>query len=260
MMSVIFSLLLLCIQEPDLSRMKQAAPGWIAGGQATLALRRLTSLSTAHPDDAELRILTGEAYYALDRFEEAVTSFEAAVKDPRVVGAVLMNPQGFDGSSAWNAHVKSRKWMREYLKKLFSLKAWGRALSGKSRYGRFLGLLLFRMKSRVKRDDEVTTVAGNLANEAATLIARKVRLLFLMTPGDESNDFFRTIMGSRSGSLRRSPLVEQQTITGSDHTFTCLGHQEQVLLKIAEWLEGMRRKGANADNTALPAEPEGIRQ
>jgi len=184
----------------------------------------------------------------------AVTSFKAAVVDPRVIGAVLMNPQGFDASLAWNTHIKSRKWMREYLKKIFSLKAWGRALSGKSRYGRFFGLLLFRMKSRVKRDDEVVAVADNLANEAVSLVERKVRLLLLMTTDDESNDYLDVILGAKTGPLRRSPYVTQQTVSGSDHTFTCLGHQEQVLRMIDEWLEGMRQEGEIADDSAVPAE------
>lgn len=189
----------------------------------------------------------------------AVTSFKAATQDSRIVAAVLMNPQGFDAGSAWNAHVKSRKWMREYLRKLFSLKSWGRALSGKSRYGRFLGLLLFRMKSRIKSDEKVTSVADNLANEAATLVNRGVRLFFVMTTDDESNDYINLIMGASSGSLRRNPLVSEHTISGSDHTFTCLRHQEELIQNISDWLEIVRCEDPRAPRAGVPSAAEGAR-
>ncbi len=183
----------------------------------------------------------------------AVTCFTTACADQRVAGAVLMNARGFDYSAEWNTYVMSRGWARDYWRRLLSPRSWIRVLTGKSQYRRFLAVVLFRLKNLFQRSQAVSAVATGLGSDLNALIERDVRLLLVSSQGDHSADYLNAMMGGRAKDLRRSGAVQEECIAGSDHTFTCLKHQQEVLNAVEAWAT---RWWPGSETTAAPAGDE----
>ena len=181
------------------------------------------------------------AEHGVDRFvlmgicSGAVTCFTTACADQRVAGAVLMNARGFDYNAEWNTFVMSRGWARDYWRRLLSPRSWIRVLTGKSQYRRFLAVVLLRIKNLFQRSQAVSAVATGLGSDLNALIERDVRLLLVSSQGDHSADYLNAMMGERAKDLRRSGAVQEECIAGSDHTFTCLKHQQEVLNAVEAW-------------------------
>jgi alpha-beta hydrolase superfamily lysophospholipase len=168
----------------------------------------------------------------------ATTAFRVALADSRVAGAVLMNPQGFDPSPRWNASAKNPGWVRDYLASARRPENWWRALTGRIGYRRLARVLGGAVTHRVARDPAVEAVGTALRAELEALLARDARLLFLFSEGDHSADEFALITRHATAALSHSGLVTA-SLPGTDHTFTLLAVQDDVLRRIAGWLAAL---------------------
>lgn len=148
----------------------------------------------------------------------AVVAFRVANADPRVCGAVLLNPQGFVQSDEWKTYVATKAQARRYWRqKLLSPASWRRALTGKSHYRTLVDVMKRRAVSLIARNEAVAQVAGGLAAEFSGLQARGVRLLLACSEGDLGIDYLQSILGPGFG---RGDRMETLILPKGDHSLT----------------------------------------
>ncbi len=180
----------------------------------------------------------------------AVTSFKTACADERVVGIVMLNSQGLDRNSEWNRYVKNRSWARQYWRKsLLDRGAWMRALKGNIQYKRLVKVLVDQFKDRVAPPQQVMKISDQLSRELHALLDRQVRFLFVHSHGDHSLDYFDVFAESCMARLRSAPGYRNEIVHRTDHTFTLLGNQKELLDAIADWFGTWRRQ-----SVALPGQ------
>jgi alpha-beta hydrolase superfamily lysophospholipase len=165
----------------------------------------------------------------------AVTAFEAAGVDQRVVGAVLINPQGFNGTLEWNSYVVNRAHARRYLSQsLFSATSWRKALTGQADYRRLLTVLWQRVSRTKASDERVTSVATRVSASLHALLARDVRVLLVCSEGDEGIEYMNVILGR---DVRRAApaSLSVQILPGADHSLTLRDGHRHVLRIVRGW-------------------------
>jgi pimeloyl-ACP methyl ester carboxylesterase len=167
----------------------------------------------------------------------AVTAFEVAVVDPRVVGTVMINPQGFDDGAAWNTFVQNRGHARRYwTRSLFSMASWRKALTGRVDYGRLL-TVLWRQVAGVEASEDrtVKSIATRVASDLHKVLARGARILLLCSEGDDGIDYMNVILGrdirTMSGTLRPDVRI----LPHADHSFTLSESQRRVVEAVQAW-------------------------
>ena len=198
--------------------------------EATVTEARVVMDALADAHGAERFILIGLC-------SGAATSFRTAIRDPRVVAAVLMNPQGFDDNPEWNMHVRNRGWARDYwTRSLRNPASWRRALTGRIGYGRLVRVLARSARARAFPSRRVAAVSQRLGDQLNGLLERGVRLLFLFTAEDHAEDYFDAIAKRRLGTLRDSGRLTIASIPNADHTFTLLANQAAVLENVLQWI------------------------
>jgi pimeloyl-ACP methyl ester carboxylesterase len=168
----------------------------------------------------------------------AVTAFRAAVRDDRVVGGVLLNPQGFHHDPAWNAYVEARVEARRYVRSAaFTAEKWSRALTGRIDYRR-----LFRvLRDRVFRGSErgaVSPIAADLAEKLRMLGARGVRMLVACSEGDSSVEYMSAILGRDLAAGYASAFLAVKLFSHSDHSLTLTSSQRALFETVDDWAAG----------------------
>lgn len=168
----------------------------------------------------------------------AVTAFRAAAEDPRIVGAVMINAQGYDRSEEFAHYVVNQGWARRYFRiSIFRPSAWWRALTGRIEYGRLFRVLWRHIRDRFRRADEVDEVAERIAGQIRRIIAREAKLLLIYASQDEGLDYLRTILRpDELAGFERLGSVQCEVIEGSDHTFTLTPNHEQLIRTITNWV------------------------
>lgn len=153
----------------------------------------------------------------------AAGGFLAASADARVVGAALLNPPG---PLPLRYHLRLMRAHPSFWRRLFRGRFKMRLLLNRpapSREGRS------RQPSRDEVVEALTSIAG-----------RGARLLILTCEWDASYD--RIYLGMREELERRAPhgAIAVRPIRGSNHMFSLLRHQEQMMHEVLQWAEGFR--------------------
>lgn len=194
------------------------------------------------------------AQYGVSRFltaglcSGAVVAFNSAVADPRVAGAVLINPQGFVSSAEWNEHIVSKAKAKKYWRqKLLSLRSWKKALTGKSQYRTLANVMTRRATDMVTRNEAVTQVADGIAAQFGALDARGVRLLLACSEGDLGIEYLKAILGRNFG---RSGYLDTLTLPRGDHSLTMAVSRRQFESGLERWTNGLRLDAATANPSA----------
>ena len=223
-----------------------AAEGWLAArfdlsGLGDSPVRR-DALPFEAAAVAETRAVLSrlEADYGVRRFvlmglcSGAVVSFRAAVADERVVGAVLIDPQGFGSDPAWNAEVLSRGRARRFLRKALSPRSWRRALTGQSDYRLAARVAVERATALAGGRGRVAEVGQRLQTGFESLESRGVRLLLTCSAGDYAMDYLEAILGA---GLRRlgPPHLQLEMLPAGDHSLTMRVSQEAFLTAVRGW-------------------------
>ena len=160
----------------------------------------------------------------------------AAIREPRVVGAVLID--GYYASTPGFV-------VRHYLLRLLSLRAWFRLLTGQSGVWSFVTNALSAPRGRespppADQSKDYPTIA-EYREWVRSAIARGVALLLVYTEGSPSLYHYRRSL--RQGMPRGRISVEN--FDGSDHVFTLRTSQERIVRVISRWMG------------TLPSEPRG---
>lgn len=181
----------------------------------------------------------------------AVTALKSAAADPRVTGAVLINPQGFDASPQWHRYVQVRGDARRYwTRSLFSADSWARALTGRVGYRRLLDVLWRQATSPAAEVPEaVTSVSDRVGTILRGLLTRKVRLLFLCSEGDDGIDYMNVILGQNIRHLQGGEYLDVRVLAGADHSLTLQNSQRQLIDEVLDWSKAPRE--ADASELAL---------
>ena len=182
---------------------------------------------------ATLHAAAGSAQFVLMGLcSGARTSFQAAVSDPRVVGAVLINPISHlhdDRDQELGAALRNRALLHHFrriaLFSSFRAKNWPKLLTGNLNHA-LLGQTIRGL--RLRAEPAPTEYARA---QLRALSARGVHLLHIYSEGDEGLDYFRLLLGKEADA----PPVE--LIRGANHTFTPLWSQARLVQVLVEWMQ-----------------------
>jgi alpha-beta hydrolase superfamily lysophospholipase len=176
-------------------------------------------------------------------------SYRMALQDPRVVGAVLLNPRDHlhGGSKESRTVIRSRALRRHYWRMAFfssfSAKNWSNLLAGRARRGAMMkaarGLWpgdLFASRRAV------SAVVDAAEARLRSVVDRGARVLHVYSEGDEGLDYLQAVFGHRLAAWRAEGLLEMEVIRGADHTFTLLWSQERLLEVVRDWIQEMVRE------------------
>lgn len=168
----------------------------------------------------------------------AEAAFRSACADDRIVGAVMINGVGMTVSPEVYQHSMNTDWARRYWKSsLFSPRSWWRALTGRSHYKLLVAVMGRQMKSLVRPPAEMASAADLFTERTRSLVERGVRLLFVHSDGDHSQTLQKNLMGGRTEDLQRSGRFQLEIIRDTDHTFTFLRNQRDLLRVIERWVD-----------------------
>ena len=170
-------------------------------------------------------------------------SYEVACCDDRVVGAALINPRYHlhDPGGKIDSYLRHRAFIRHYLRMAFfssfSAKIWSSIVTGQLRRQSATRALRGFAPSGLLCRSRVTAAAANQAEAELRALARRgVRILHIYSEGDEGLDYFRTVLGVRTGGLEAGGLLDIEVIPGINHTFALLASQEHVLNSVSRWV------------------------
>lgn len=173
------------------------------------------------------------------------TAFVSARRDPRVVGALMINAQGHfhadqpQGLEAVRRKALTRHSWRIALRSSFAGKNWRKLLTGRLGIRRAMSMML-RWPGRrlsVRADSESPLgPAPDPRRDIAELVCRGVRLLHVYAEGDEGLDYFRVMLGRRSKDVSENGDIQLRVLQGVNHTFTQRWSQDLLIELIDEWM------------------------
>jgi hypothetical protein len=177
----------------------------------------------------------------------AVFSYRMATTDPRIVGAVLINAWGHlhDGADGrLPAHMVSRVLVHYYariaLHSSFRTKVWRRALAGGMDYGARVPLALKLARNRLfGRRKQAGPVEEDSAVRMQQLAERGVRVLHIYSEGDKTLDYLQVALGDRLPEWSRRGWLDVRIVRGTNHTFTPLWKQRELVDIIGTWAQNL---------------------
>ncbi len=172
----------------------------------------------------------------------AAVALRAARDDARVVGAVLINPQGAD--DALNSYSSNRNAARYYWQDaFFNPQRWQRVLRGKTDYWNIFKVLTFQLQSLLARAPNVSSEGKKIVADLCILVERHVRLLLVFSTGDTGLEYFRLLLGNPTHALNADRTLQVEVIDKADHIFTPLRCQDQLLAVMHTWAETTMQEG-----------------
>jgi len=161
----------------------------------------------------------------------AYCAFKAAVRDPRVAGAALINPQDFVGDADWEPYVQARRYLTG---SVLRPRAWLNLVTGRVDYRRLVGTLAGQVGRRLRgRASPAVDLAAGIRAELATLRERGQRVLFALADRDASVDHCAALFG-RLPENAEAP-IRQARLAGSDHLFTRRADQAALIALLTTW-------------------------
>lgn len=189
----------------------------------------------------------------------ADVGYRHACRDARVAGAVLVNGHLVPDSVLRSvfAQAKARATLRRHRKKLTSADSWRRLLTGKSATwkvvasasrwvaslpsavaeglvgGRIWPAVAAQFAGKPSPQDVVAGVATGFTE----LAARPAKISLVYSDGSVALDVFRLTLRAPLRDVVRSRGVDLRIVRGTDHVFSSLTSQRQLLSLITEGVE-----------------------
>jgi pimeloyl-ACP methyl ester carboxylesterase len=178
----------------------------------------------------------------------ATLSFKAACEDSRVLGAALINPQDHlhDGanellhSEIWDSASARHNWRIAFSSSMSSQK-WWKALRGEVDFRSVARLLRVQAKGLFQRSGGASSELAQIESSFVTLRARGAKILHIYSEGDVGLDYLRLMLGRRFERYRTSGDLEIEIVSGSNHTFTLLDNQEDLMASVGRWAHALPR-------------------
>ncbi|MGI9146866.1 MAG: alpha/beta fold hydrolase [Chloroflexota bacterium] len=175
----------------------------------------------------------------------AYVAFHAAVRDERVVGTVLINPQAFTWKPGDSLDLKIRQSFKStqyYRREIRRFATWKRALSGRLNVigvGRTLVRRwvapALRMATRAIPSRWSNRFHVDRALQA--LLDRGSTVLVIFDENDGGRDVFDAHLGRDGGRFRRDPGFRLEIVRGADHTFSRVRDQRALLALLGGYLD-----------------------
>ncbi|HUN44275.1 MAG TPA: alpha/beta hydrolase [Acetobacteraceae bacterium] len=196
---------------------------------------------------AELNRRTGQRVAVLGVCSGAYHALQAAPRDQRIAGLVLVNLQRFawrDGDVPDAIRRTDLRPTRFYLRQIFSVDAWRRLLRADFdvlNLARVLGLRLLRrtiagidpLLALVFRG---ATRVGRVRQMARTLGQRGVRILYVLGCNDPGVEELAEYFGHEGWRLRKQPHVTLRSLADADHTLGAARVRAELIGQIRNWL------------------------
>jgi pimeloyl-ACP methyl ester carboxylesterase len=161
-----------------------------------------------------------ERFYLIGLSSGAIVSYKTAGRDPRVLGATLINPASY--GDELRSYAKARRYWKNAL---LDPKRWAKAFTGKANYQiigpRFRAVFSSRRKA--------LSVANHIAADFHSLIERGVDLRLVYSKGDLGLDCLDVILGDELRELSKRGTLKLEIIPQADHTCTLLESQQRLL-------------------------------
>ena len=169
----------------------------------------------------------------------AVVAYHTARVDQRVVGAVLINGQGYipESEEEIHAYLVSHQRRRYYLNRaLYNLASWQKLLTGRVGYGDILRALRGKRGTLRRAKRLPTSKIEEIAAGFRTLLDRGMELFLLYSEGDLGIEELQVILEGNVAELADRETVQYSIVEGTDHMFTGLASQEEFLRQTGDWL------------------------
>jgi pimeloyl-ACP methyl ester carboxylesterase len=174
------------------------------------------------------------------------TAFVAARRDPRVVGALMINAQGHFHADCPDAIADAyRRALRRHTWRLalfssFRRQNWRKLFTGRLGLRRTVTMALGGER---RPPAPVATPVGpgpNPRAEVEELLRRGVRLFHLYGEGDQGLDYFRVVLGRDARALARDEAFRVRVLAGVNHVFTQRWGQDVLVEAVHDWIGGVR--------------------
>lgn len=185
----------------------------------------------------ELRRHHGASRFALIGLcSGAVTAFQAAVRDERVVAVAIANMDVGRFDSLSDARLTRRQVARYYARfALFQRASWVRLLTGRSNYANILRSTAQWLLSRDEEPSVSEFGVDQLLADLQILARRAVELLVVTSELDQSVDYVEALRGVIPAEVLDASGLRLQMVPGADHTFTLKQHQRKLLEPLDSW-------------------------
>jgi alpha-beta hydrolase superfamily lysophospholipase len=194
----------------------------------------------------------------------AVTAFDTAGVDARVVGVIMINPQGFDLSPEWNNYIVNRGDARRYwTQSMFSIRSWWNALTGRVDYKRLAGVLWRWAAGPGNARSVVASVVTRVGADLEKLMRRQVRTLLVCSEGDDGIEYMNVILQQDVRTMASAAHLSVEILPGADHSLTLLDSQRRVVDVVRTWAASFTSAGSGAQvsdagDDAVSAEAETV--
>jgi pimeloyl-ACP methyl ester carboxylesterase len=179
----------------------------------------------------------------------AVVAYHTARADQRVVGAALINGQGYipQSEEEIHAYLVDHQRRRYYLDQaLYNLGSWRKLLTGRVRYGDILRALRGKRDGRRRAQRLRSSKTEEIAVGLRTLADRGTKLFFLYSGGDLGIKELEVVLGGKVAELATRETVQYRIVERADHMFTALTSQEEFLRQTGDWLREVAGTGRRA--------------
>ena len=180
--------------------------------------------------------------FSLNRFvvvglcSGADNAFQVGLTDPRVVGAVMMNPLTFriHDQETVEMGYRSQQWQNSVL----SRDKWTKLIRGELNLAPIFRNLVGDIFVKGKRQlhGEKMPEVKNVPESLESMAKRGVDMLLVSTVGDPGIKFVDTHFPDRMKSLEKVRGFKRKNFKGTDHTFTSRYAQKLVLETITDHL------------------------
>lgn len=187
----------------------------------------------------------------------AVFSFTTAFEDERVIGVIAISPEG--GDEDWVEFDRRRKEARYYSNyygrgAMADSGRWRRLLTGRADYASIArnvgrGVVWYRISALGYR---LRTARGSAATSAderpdiqafkqglRALADRGVSILLIHPDQSAGRELLRAVLGNTIEEMRTAGDLEVMLIPVSDHMFTPLAAQRELIETIGSWVQAV---------------------
>ena len=186
----------------------------------------------------------------------AATAFVVARKDPRVIGALMINATSHFHSdhpelleSTYNRSLARHTW-RIALMSRYRFKSWRKVLTGQLSIRRvganLLGGWAHPFSSRSQAAARRTGKGPKPRLDIEGLVKRGVKLLHVYAEGDEGLDYFRLMLGRDLKPLTRNGTMEVRILKGVNHLFTQRWAQAALFEIVEEFARDIQSRAPGA--------------
>ncbi|MDZ4717604.1 MAG: alpha/beta fold hydrolase [Roseiflexaceae bacterium] len=199
-----------------------------------------------------------QRFLLLGHCSGGIASLVVAEREPQIVGAVMINPEGVN--QEWDTFDKQRK-VATYYANFYGRNALAnsdrlrRFLTGRADYRTIIGNLfkhliwnriaafLFRTRKAIDSRTSVGTGANTEREQARAMLKavgeRGTSLLFIFTEGSTGYDYVRMIAGDEIDRLCANGVARVEILQNADHIFNLLSSQQRLVEVIGAWVTGV---------------------